>query len=296
MPHSINNKNSHISQSLLGAHTSIQGGLENALYEGQKLGCSCIQMFTHSNRQWKIKSITVEEQEIFHQAKKKTGISQIAVHASYLINLGSPNPSTSHLSRVTIEKELERCEFLGIPFLIVHPGAALNDSVEICIQRISDNLSKVFEAVPYCHTKILLENMAGQGSVVGSTLEQLAVIKKTISKQHHQRVGFCIDLCHAFAAGYDFTTLSTYKSFWKHCDDTLGLGHIHALHMNDSLKDHNSRVDRHAHIGRGKIGIEAFRLIMNDERFVKVLKILETPIDQQGDFATNLAMLRSLIK
>jgi deoxyribonuclease-4 len=296
MQHSTHKpRSTDFSQTLLGAHCSIAGGLENALLEGAALGCTCIQMFTHSNRQWNIKPLDDESVQRFNQARNATGIDQIAVHSSYLINIGSPKKNVAHVSVHTLRQELERCEQLKIPYLIMHPGAALQDSPEECIKRIADALASVCTEVPYKYTKILLENMAGQGSVIGSTLEQLAEIKKLVV-HHKQRIGFCIDLCHAFTAGYNFLTPETYEAFWSECDKMLGLHSIHALHMNDSQKTLGSHVDRHAHIGKGHMGILPFEMIMNDPRFIEVLKILETPLDSHGNHASNLAELRSLIK
>jgi len=296
MPHSTHKvKSSEFFQTLLGAHCSISGGLENALREGAELGCTCIQMFTHSNRQWKIKPLDDAAIERFDKARKETGINQIAVHASYLINIGSPKKHIAELSAEVFQHELERCEQLKIPFIITHPGAALDGSPEECIKRIAHAISIASTKIPYQYTKILLENMAGQGSLIGSTLEQLAEIKHLITHDK-RRIGFCIDTCHAFAAGYDFSTPESYHAFWQHCDKILGIDNIHAMHLNDSTNPFNSHSDRHAHIGQGKIGLEAFRMIMNDPRLINVLKIIETPLNEKGDHASNLKKLKSLIE
>lgn len=278
---------------LLGAHMSIAGGLHNALTAGESIDCTAIQLFTHSNRQWALKPLTAQEIERYLDCLKDSPIQIVIAHASYLLNIGSPNIATRTRSTQALIEELERCQHLKIPYLVLHPGAALTSSPEECMQHISDQINQVLEAVPG-NSMILLENAAGQGSTVGSTFEQLAQIRKNI--HHKTRIGICFDTCHAFVAGYNFSTRKSYTEMWDQFDTIIGLEHLKVIHLNDSKKGLNSHVDRHDHIGAGKIGLEAFKLIMNDIRFSKIPKILETPKDKNLEHdIENLTTLKNLL-
>lgn len=279
-------------QFLLGAHLSIAGGLEKALFAAPSLGCTCLQMFTHSNRQWKITPISQEQKSLFAAARKETGIEAIVVHASYLINLASADSKTRALSQAALKKELERCELLEIPTLVLHPGASLSQGRDKGMAYVSEALEKTLGQVPG-KSMICLEIMAGQGSVLGATLDELATMRAGVSQK--KRIGFCLDTCHAFAAGYDFTTPTTYKAFWKKVDTVLGLDHLKAIHLNDSKGKLGSHLDRHANIGKGELGLETFRLIMNDPQLFDIPKILETPYEVQQDYEKDLGTLRGLI-
>ena len=279
-------------QLLLGAHLSIAGGLEKAILAAPPLGCSCLQMFTHSNRQWKITPISPEQKTVFDAVRQQVGIDVIVVHASYLINLASPDSKTRALSQVTLKKELERCELLDIPILVLHPGASLSQGRDKGMDYVSEALEKTLKEVPG-KSVICLELMAGQGSVLGATLEELAAMRAAVSCK--SRIGFCLDTCHAFAAGYDFTTPAAYKAFWGKLDAVLGLKHLKVIHLNDSKGKVGSHLDRHANIGKGEIGLEAFRLIMNDSQLSDIPKILETPYETQQDYEKDLGILRGLM-
>ncbi len=276
---------------LLGAHMSIAGGIDQAFYRGAEIGCTAIQIFTHSNRQWHTPPLTQATIEAVNEARKKTGISSCVVHASYLINPGSQSAETVKKSKETLQKELSNCHDLSIPYLVLHPGSGSAD-IDSSLVQIAEVLDEVFETTPGS-TAILLENMAGQGSQIGSTLEQLATIKK--KSNHSKRIHFCIDTCHLWASGYDFSTLDAYENVIKTLDNTLGLSQIKAIHMNDSKKGVGSRVDRHEDIGKGTLGLDPFCFIMNDARLAAIPKILETPADSLEDYARNLQTLRSLI-
>jgi len=281
------------SKLLLGAHLSTAGGFENALYDGQKIGCTAVQIFTHSNRQWHIKPITQNEIARFAAAKKETGIDCLVVHASYLINLASAKEEQRALSLKTVVKELERCEQLDIAYLVLHPGSYVEGTEDSGIHHLIAGLTAALEQVPGT-TMILLENMAGQGSSIGRRLEQLAFIRS--QTKQNSRIGVCVDTCHLFAAGYDISTPETYEQFWNEFDATVGLKHLRALHLNDSKNICGSHVDRHAHIGEGKMGLGAFELLMNDPRFFAIPKILETPKEKDlADDIKNLAVLKGLM-
>jgi deoxyribonuclease-4 len=277
---------------LLGAHMSIAGGLSEALTRGASINCTAVQIFTKSNRQWAPKELAQEEIDLFIETQKETGIVQVLAHASYLINMGSPDPDIHRKSVIAATKELKICEDLKIPFLVIHPGSYTTSTPEQAIIAIAQGIEKILHHVPGS-SMILLETMAGQGTVVGRTFKELAAIRELISDKH--RVGICLDTCHVFAAGYNLATEADYVSLWKDFDTTIGLSHLKAFHLNDSKKECGSCVDRHEDIGKGEIGLEGFRLLMNDERFFSVPKILETPKADLVDDAKNMATLKQLL-
>lgn len=270
---------------------SIAGGIENAYYNGASIDCMAIQIFTHSNRQWAIKPLSDETKEKVKKAQQETGISHAMVHGSYLINLASTDTETRKKSKHMLEMEIRHCADLGIKLLVLHPGSnpSLNDATIL----ISDALNDIFERDTSPVT-VLLENMAGQGSQIGRFIEQLATLKDKVS--HKKRLGFCIDTCHLWAAGYDFSDPKKYSQVWTEIDQILGIENIRALHLNDSKQSLNAQVDRHANIGQGTIGLEAFRLIMNDPKLHTIPKILETPGKELYEYAHNMTILRNLAK
>jgi deoxyribonuclease-4 len=279
---------------LLGAHMSISGGLSTAYDRGQETGCTAMQIFTKSNRQWAAKKITDQEAHQFIERGKQSPIKFVMAHATYLINIGAAEPATAKKSVAALKNELERCHQLGIQYLVLHPGSHTGSGEAACLQRISDNLNEVLQATPST-TSILLETMAGQGSSTCYIFEHLAHIRAT--SEHKKRVGVCVDTCHIFVAGYDFTTAAGYKKVWDEFDAVIGLENLKAIHLNDSKKGLASKVDRHEHITKGLIGHAAFELIMNDERFFDIPKILETPKedDEVKIDRENLALLRAMI-
>jgi deoxyribonuclease-4 len=278
---------------LLGAHMSIAGGFEQAIIRGESIDCTTIQIFTKSNRQWQAKEITQEQVDLFKSTRKKSTIfGPIFAHATYLINIGSSEPTLNNNSAHALAIELDRCHMLGIDYLVLHPGSATNSTEAECLQRISDTLNEVLGQYKGS-TMLLLENMAGQGSVACSRFEQLATVFKNI--EHKTKVGFCFDTCHAFAAGYDLRTPDAYKKTWDEFDALLGLKHLKAIHINDSKKALGSRVDRHEDIGKGLMGLEAFRLLFNDPKLFDVPKLLETPPGELPDYARNMQVIYELI-
>jgi deoxyribonuclease-4 len=270
---------------------SIAGEISRAIERGQSIGCTAIQIFTKSNRQWHAKPIEEKDAQAFKQRWKSSSVKAIVVHASYLLNIGSPSADAEKKSLEALKIEFERCAHLDIPYLVIHPGSHTSSDEQSCIERISKNLDVLFEQIP--HGTILLETMAGQGSQVGYTFEQLAQIIK-LSK-HKRRIGICFDTCHAFAAGYDFRTEHSYKLMWEHFDKIIGIDKLKAIHLNDSHKELGSRVDRHADIGKGKIGLEAFGLLFNDPKLFDIPKILETPRTELSDYRKNMDILEGLI-
>ena len=277
---------------LLGAHISISGGLEKAFSRGESIGCTAIQMFTKSNRQWNCKPLTALEIQLFKDAWKQSYIQDVIVHAAYLINIGSSNPEVMRKSSLALKEELSRCEQLGIPYLVLHPGSNGDGSPEVSLAQIAEQLDLVLTAVPG-KTQILLETMAGQGSNLCSQFEELAAIYK--ASHHKNRIGVCFDTCHAFAAGYDMRTQESYQALWENFDKIIGLTLLKAIHVNDSKKELGSRVDRHEDIGKGKLGLEAFKLLFNDSRFFTIPKILETPKDDLSQDLKNMQKIVSLL-
>lgn len=262
-------------QLLIGAHTSAQGGPHNALLEGQEIGATTIQLFTANQKTWNTKKLTKEAIALWEKTLEGTGIKNIMSHDSYLINLGSPNPEGLQKSRAAFKEELSRCHQLKITFLNFHPGAALDSPEEACLQTIVDSLLELESMTNQGPTRLLLESTAGQGSSVGNRFEHLAYI---VDRVHHKiPIGVCVDTCHAFAAGYDISTKDAWKKMLKEFDQIVGLKHLYALHVNDSLKPLGSEVDRHAPLGKGLIGIECFKTMMELPELRDLPKYLETP-------------------
>ena len=277
---------------LLGAHMSTEGGREKALERGASINCTAIQIFTKSNRQWLDKPITKEEGALFKKTQKECDIKYVVAHASYLINIGSPKPDVESKSITALTKELDRCDMLGIPYLVLHPGSRLTSNLRDCIEQIAAGID-IALADSKGTTMVLLETMAGQGTGVGSTFEEVAHIRRLT--KHKSRVGVCLDTCHIFAAGYKFSTKATYKQTWDTFNKIIGLEHLKAIHINDSKKECGSKVDRHEEIGKGKIGLKAFELLFNDPRLFSIPKILETPKSCLADDAQNMKIIRGLL-
>lgn len=284
----------HIPSSLLiGAHMSIAGGFYKAIERGESIGCTAIQIFTKSNRQWYAKPISTEEIKQFTDTWNNSSIKSVIAHASYLINIGASNAAVHEKSIDALILEIDRCQQLNIPGLVLHPGSCGSTSEQSTLDLISKTLDEVFEQIPG-NTMILLETMAGQGSTVCYTFEQIEYLIK--QSKYKKRVGVCFDTCHVFAAGYDLRDKDSYDALWKKFDSIIGIDKLKAIHLNDSKKDLGSRVDRHEEIGKGKIGTEAFKLLCTDRRLVNIPKILETPRDTLDDYLRNLTLIKELIK
>jgi len=279
---------------LLGAHMSIAGGVDKSLLLGKTVDCDAIQIFTKSSRQWAAKPYTKEEIELFDFNRTQTGIATVIAHDSYLLNLGSPDDALRKRSVAAFVDELERCEILNVANLVAHPGAHVGVGEEEGIKTIARSLDEVHRACRGYRAKVTLEITAGQGSNLGYRFEQIARILDATKENDRLRV--CFDTAHAFAAGYDIRTREGYEQTFVEFDETIGLDRLAAFHLNDSKKELNSRGDRHEHIGKGHIGVEAFRLLLNDKRFWGLPMCLETP---KGPNLTedreNLTLLRSLI-
>ena len=266
---------------LLGAHFSTAGGLENAIYSAHKYRCSTLQIFTRNARSWKTKKLSLDEIEKFNRAKKETGISRIISHASYLINIASNDKDKYGKSINALKNELIRSSKLGIESVVLHPGSHLNQGEKNGIGIVVGTINSIYSGADNISTRLILETTAGQGTNLGYQFEQLAeMIDKT---KIAAKVGVCLDTCHIFAAGYDIRTYDACVKTFEEFDSIIGLEYLSVLHLNDSLHEIGSKKDRHAHIGRGYIGEDAFNYIMQDSRFDKIPKIIETPKSDKND-------------
>ncbi len=285
---------------ILGAHQSIAGGYYRAVELAAECGCDCVQLFSKNNNQWRAKALTDDDTSKFQAALAKHGILHSLVHDSYLINLAAPDEELWWKSVEAYAVELLRAEHLGIPYVVTHPGSFTTSSEEVGLRRIIAALDEVHDKVGNVKVCTLLENTAGQGSALGWRFEHLATILQGVKQA--KRFGVCIDTCHVFAAGYPISTPKDFDATIKALDKIVGLKLVKAIHLNDSKKDLGSRVDRHEHIGRGKIGMKGFRLLLNDPRFANVPMYLETPKEDEDGKPNgialdkmNLATLRGLI-
>jgi deoxyribonuclease-4 len=284
---------------ILGAHQSIAGGYYKSVETAHRLKCDCVQLFTKNNNQWRAKELTDEDVQLFQGKLAELGVKHPLAHDSYLINLAAPDPMLWKKSVDAFVIEMLRAERLGIPYVVTHPGAYTTSSEEAGIAAVVRALDEVHRQTRGIKAKCLLETTAGQGSCLGCRFEHLAAMIDGV--QDPDRLGICVDTCHIFAAGYPISTEKDYRATMRALDRTVGLKLVKAFHLNDSVKGLGSRVDRHAHIGRGTIGKEGFRLLLNDRRFRNVPMYLETPKgnpDEQkaGKFdAMNLRTLRRLV-
>lgn len=278
---------------LLGAHTSASGGVFNALLNGQEIAASTVQLFTSNQKQWRGRTYSQEELQKWFELKESTNIQQIMSHASYLINLGCPNEENLVKSRKAFAEEIERCNQLKLSYLNFHPGAALKESVDACLNCIVESLLETKPLLEGSNLRLLLEATAGQGSNVGHSFDQLAyLIEKT---QDHIPIGVCIDTCHIFAAGYDLRDEKAFNQTIKDFDAIVGLKHLYAFHLNDSKFPLASRKDRHAPIGEGEIGMECFKVLMNHPKLKHMPKYLETPGGMPA-WEQEIKLLKSFVK
>jgi deoxyribonuclease-4 len=274
---------------------SISGGLHKAFGHGERAGCDTVQIFSKNQQQWRGKPLRDDEIAQFKAEQDRSGLGPLIVHDSYLINLASPNDELWEKSIAAFADELERCAALGIPYLVTHPGAHTGSGEAAGLAREAQAINRLLGTGVGGGTIILLETTAGQGSCLGHRFEHLAQLIEQAS--HPERVAVCVDTCHILAAGYDIRTPDAYAATMAEFDRVVGVDRIKAFHLNDSQKDLGSRVDRHAHIGAGCVGLEGFRAIVNDPRFADLPMILETPKgDDLAEDITNLAALRGLIQ
>ncbi len=281
-----------------GVHCSIAGGLHKALTEGQELGCKSIQLFVANQRQWKHPPLTDQQILTFKTTREETGIDPIVAHSSYLINLGATVPDTYQKSLIALADELDRCDRLGIEYLVMHPGSHLGQGVKAGISQIAQSLANVLNQIQPENTIILLETTAGQGTNLGYRFEQLAEIINQTGMEDY--LGVCLDTCHIFAAGYDFSTPQKCGEVFGAFDSTIGLNRLKVIHVNDSKTEFGQNKDRHEHIGQGKIGTKALSYLLKQSEPMDLTYILETPKDVTPDGINydriNLELLRKLFK
>lgn len=279
-----------------GAHMSIAGGLHNAFDHATNAGCDCLQIFVKNQRQWKAPPLKDEQVRDWSAAATACKVAPVVAHATYLINLAAPDRTIREKSIAAFVDELHRCDALGLAGLVVHPGAHMGEGDAKGIRRIAAALDRVEKATGDIAPLVLLESTAGQGSAIGWQFEHLSAIRRQVRSP--ERVGVCLDTCHMFAAGYDLRTQSAYDDTMAAFDRIVGLEHLRCIHVNDSVRELGSRVDRHAGIGAGKLGRQAFRWLVNDANLRDVPMILETPKgedDKGRDLdRVNLGTLRRL--
>jgi deoxyribonuclease IV len=277
---------------LLGAHMSISGGPAKALERGHSVGCTAVQIFVKNNMQWFANEFATAELEAFANSSHRPAI--VFGHTSYLINLCAIDPVTFERSRVALKAELERADQLGLPFLVLHPGAHMGAGIDTGLARIAESLDFVFASLPKGRCKVALEATAGQGSTLGSKFAELAAIIDRC--RYPKRLSVCLDTAHLFAAGYDISTPRKFWNVFAEFEKEVGSTRLAAWHLNDSKAALGSRVDRHEHIGKGKIGLAPFREIMRSEQFSPIPKVLETPKGKDlAEDRVNLGVLRNLL-
>ncbi len=279
---------------LLGAHMSIAGGVYTAVERGSRIGCTAIQMFVKNNNQWKGKPLTHQDISTYKDLLMKSSIGPVVVHDTYLINLCAKDKKILRKSRAALKEELDRCESLGVPFLNFHPGAHVGQGEEDGIKVIAESLNIIHQQTKDYHVKSVIETTAGQGTSLGYRFEQIRHIMDAVDD--NDRLGVCVDTCHVFAAGYDIASEQGYERTFHEFDAIIGLERLVAFHVNDSKREFSSRVDRHEHNGKGKIGHAGFKFLMNDERFRNTPKILETDKGpEMTEDIENMNVLRSLV-
>jgi deoxyribonuclease-4 len=270
--------------------------LHYALHAATALNCDTVQLFTKNSNQWNAKQLTKEDIKTFRRVATASGLKFLTAHDSYLINLASPNDELYRRSIQAFVHELERAEALGLTYLVMHPGAHTGSGEETGLSRVVKALNEIHTSCSGFKVMVLLETTAGQGTTLGYRFEHLAAIRHNVNDP--ERLGICLDTCHIFAAGYAIGTKEEYSATFQEFDDLIGLEHLKLFHVNDSAKPFNSRVDRHAGIGLGAIGLEAFRRLVTDSQFVNLPMIIETPKESEnGTFMDpiNLGILRQFL-
>lgn len=278
-----------------GAHVSAAGGVDLALGRASDFHMTSCQLFTKNERQWAAKPLDPAVVERFLQNREPHGLKHLVSHDSYLINVASPDDAMWEKSRQALMEELRRCDQLQIPYLVSHPGAHVGSGPDAGIARVAEALKRIHDEMPDCTAMVLIETTAGQGTCLGAAFEEIAAIIDGVEDK--ARIGVCLDTCHVFAAGYDMRDAASYRATMQAFDGIVGLDKIKCLHINDSQKGLGSRVDRHAHIGEGEIGLAGFEQLVNDVRLAGLPGVLETPkgADAKED-GINLAALRGLVR
>ena len=279
---------------LLGAHTSVAGGLHRAIERSEAFNGTAVRIFSKNNNRWQERARTDEELAAWHEALDRSPIGAVAIHDSYLINLCSPDPATFARSYDAFVDEHRRAALLGVRLLNFHPGAAIDRDPADAAAIVAEQINRTHEETAGLDTISVIETTAGQGSTLGRSFQEIASIIERIHDS--SRVGVCVDTCHVFAAGYDIGSEAGYNETFDAFGETIGLERLVLFHLNDSKGALGSHLDRHEQIGQGQIGEGAFRMVMNDERFREVPKVIETPKGPNFEHdVTNIALLRSFI-
>jgi deoxyribonuclease-4 len=277
----------------LGFHVSISGGFSLSVQRAYELGCTCMQIFSRNPRGWTVKPLDKADVAEFKKLRQQYDIAPVFVHTNYLINLASSKPDLYEKSIEQFVVDLERTEALGAEYLVTHLGSASGQEPQWMIERVSDALNMAIKLHPP-RAMVLLENTAGEKGDIGYELEQ---VQEVISRlKDASRIGICYDTCHGFAAGYDIRTKAGVEALAKKIKATVGTGRLKGMHLNDCLRDFNSHVDRHWHIGEGKIGLDGFKALLNHPMFKAVPKIMETPKETEEDDHRNMKTVKSLLK
>ncbi len=275
----------------MGAHMPTVGGLHNALTSGRDIGCTAVQLFTGNPRQWQPPALTDDAVAQFRQTLADTAMPFVVAHDSYLINLAAPDPKVMGASRRAMRDELVRADALGIGWVVTHMGAHLNTGEEAGLEALIGSVRRLLEETDGLASGIAMETTAGQGTGLGYLFEHLATVIE--GSGGSPRLGVCLDTCHIFAAGYDIRDADCFKETLDRFDATIGLDRLKAIHVNDAKKPLGSRVDRHEHLGKGEVGEEAFRLLVNEPRLAAIPLVLETP-ESETMHKVNLEYLRGL--
>ena len=278
---------------LIGAHVSAAGGVENAPARGTAINADSIQIFTANQNQWFPKEPGEENSKEYRKAMKKELPKMTISHASYLLNMGSPEEKKLNMSRRAFLSELDRCDTCGVEYVVFHPGSHMKTDEKECLSRISESLNYCLDKRPDGEVTVLIENTAGQGTNVGFRFEHLIGIIEGVEKK--DRMGVCFDTQHCFAFGYDIRTEKGWKETFDEFDKTVNLKWLKAFHINDSKKEFGSRVDRHENIGKGLLTMETFWCLVNDDRFTELPMLLETPVDDPSEYAVEIDLLRGLV-
>ncbi|MCF7935574.1 MAG: deoxyribonuclease IV [Synergistales bacterium] len=275
---------------LLGAHVSAAGGLPKVFSRAEDVGAEALQLFTKNQLQWHASPPSLSDCQRFFAAWRESSIRQVIAHASYLINLAAPGPVWEKSVQALVG-EIERCDLLGIDYLVLHPGSHKGTGEEKGLALLSRGLERALEQSDMTHVRVLLETMAGQGSVLGASFHHFSKILQHLPL--NDRIGFCLDTCHMFAAGYEFRFPGSYEHLMQLVEKTIGCQNVYCIHFNDSKEEKGSKRDRHEHIGDGKLGIQPFSLFISDPRWENTPCLLETPKERKSD-SENLALLRKL--
>jgi deoxyribonuclease-4 len=265
-----------------GAHLSVAGGMVNALHAARDTGCDALQVFVKNQRQWQAKPFESVEISAWLNELERSALQPVVAHASYLINLASDDAALAKKSQQALVDEMQRCDQLSIPYLVLHPGAAMKQTTEAALERVAKALNRIHRSEPELRCQVLLETTAGQGTTLGRTFAELGTILDQLEQP--QRIAVCVDTCHVFAAGYDIRSESGYAAMMREAGESVGLDRIRCWHLNDSVGELGSHKDRHAHVGHGELGKAGFRQLLADQRMMGLPMILETPkgTDQAG--------------